>query len=147
MALFTSPSELSRLLTDQLLLNGRLQIDQIRITRSSPVVGELVLNDYWSGFHKRFPRGTEQDNRIRFYEEGNIGVLGIRQTEPQLSTFVFRPSDISLEGMGKYLTKHLPTELQQSDEVIVTRAGTLVSEPQQDMEVIHIASVLLDHKS
>lgn len=68
----------------------------------------------------------------------------VRQEIPRVSTFIFRPSDVALRGLGLSFIKRLPEELRQSEEVIVTTNEFVIAEPGIDPNVAEIVRIFTD---
>jgi len=124
---------LSEELEDILLTkNDGLHRDRLEVVRISPVVGRVQLKNYWDRFHVNYDHKRHKvNNPGPFYEEGNTPILTIsvgKAAEPsqQEGYAVFRPSDLSIEGLGGVtLLRGLPAGVLEYNGVIVTGHGKL----------------------
>lgn len=124
---------LSEELKDILLTkNEGLYRDRLEVVRVSPVVGRVKLKNYWDSFHVNYDRKRHKaNNPVAFYEEGNTPILTIsvgEAAEPSQGEgyAVFRPSDLTIEGLGgAVFLRGLPEEVAEYNGVIVTGRGRL----------------------
>ncbi|PIZ61597.1 hypothetical protein COY17_04035 [Candidatus Saccharibacteria bacterium CG_4_10_14_0_2_um_filter_52_9] len=145
-----SPGEaISKDLTELLLEKGVPKSDYLEIATFDSELGNVVLTDHWNSDHKHYDaaRYTPQPNNRRFYEDGYTPILGITINEEDISgsyIFVFRPSDISLSGIGRVIiARDLPEELLDSERIIVTHDELPVKDPNADPVVAQALQILL----
>ncbi len=142
MRLPETSAELSAELSGFLIAKGEYLLDRVEFKIQHPTLGQIKLNDYWSGFHIAHAGSRHNKNPKSFLDEGHIPVLGLHQESPQLSVFVFRPCDISLRGMGTILIRELPEEVQLSEHVITTKDYAALQEPLKDYDLERMLAVL-----
>lgn len=133
--------ELSQQLTEVLLAHGERQFDKIQHIVTDAVLGEVKLNDYWNGFHKKHEGGRHYRNPDSFYAEDNVPILGISSKETHVSVLVFQPADLSLQGMGRNIVDSLPEELQTSRTALALKSELVLPEPLQDPDLEQLLRV------
>lgn len=145
-----SPGEaISKDLAGLLLKKGTPKSDYLEIATFDPELGKVVLADHWNSDHKHYDATlyTPQPNNRHFYEDGYTPILGITINEEDISgsyIFVFRPSDISLSGIGRVIiARDLPEALQDSERIIVTHDELPVNDPNADPIVARALITLL----
>jgi hypothetical protein len=132
MILPETSAELSLQLTNLLLNEGKVMPDRLEVRVRDDYLGDIKLNDYWNGFHVAHAGSRHYQDPHSFYNEGHIPILGLHQEAPAISVFVFRPIDVSLQGLGSILLQELPDELVESDRIITTKDYAVLHEPLQD---------------
>lgn len=133
--------ELSQQLTEVLLAHGERQFDKIQHIVTDSALGEVMLNDYWNGFHRNHEGGRHDKNPGLFYAEGNVPILGISNREIDVSVLVFQPADLSLKGMGRNIVDRLPEELQTSRTSLTLKRRLVLPEPLQDPDLEQLIRV------